>query len=237
TTGADRAEVASRLGLVDEAAVVSEAHRSWVVESVDGLPPLADVGVAVVADVAAHQRRKLWLLNGPHSAVAYAGLLAGHPTIAAAVADPLVAGFVRALVDDVLAVVDPADGGPEPRAYAAASLRRFANPVLGHTCAQVGADGSRKLAERVLPVVEARRARGLGAERFAVVVAAWLSAVARRAVDDPAGDDLRARLAAGGPLAAAEVAVGPVLGGWAADVAAAFARLRSDGAGALTVTP
>lgn len=240
TTDADRAEVAERIGLVDEAAVVAEAHRSWALEAVEGLPPLpplANVGVEVVADVGAHQQRKLWLLNAPHSAVAYGGLLAGHDTIAAAVGDPLVSGFVRGVAGDVLAVVDPSDGGPEPGAYAADSLRRFANPLLGHTCAQVGADGSRKLAQRVLPVVEARRARGLDVERFAVVVAAWLVAVAESRVDDPIGDVLRAALAAGGPLAAAERGVGPALRQWAPDVAAAYRRVRTDGASALAAAP
>ena len=245
TTDADRAEVAERLGLLDEAAVVAEAHRSWVVEAVDGLPPLAAAGVEVVADVGAHQQRKLWLLNAPHSALAYGGLLAGHDTIAVAVADPLVAGFVRGLVDDVLAVVDPADGGPEPAAYAAGSLRRFANPVLGHTCTQVGADGSRKLAQRVLPVVEARRARGLPVDRFAVVVAAWLAPATGTPVqgrllppvEDPAAADLKAALAAGGPAAAAELAVGPALAAWSPEVAAALDCVVERGAGALEPSP
>lgn len=245
TTDADRGEVAERLGLLDEAAVVAEAHRSWVVEAADGLPPLADVGVEVVADVGAHQQRKLWLLNAPHSALAYGGLLAGHDTIAAAVADPLVVGFVRRLIDDVLAVVDPSDGGPEPVAYAEASLRRFANPALGHRCDQVGADGSRKLAQRVLPVVEARRARGLPVGRFAVVVAGWLAAVTRipvrgwpvPSVADPAAEELIAAVDVGGRVAAAEVAVGPALASWVPEVVEALARLVEQGPAVLESSP
>lgn len=237
TTDADRAAVADRLGLIDEAAVVAEAHRSWVIEAVPGLPPLDDAGVDLGSDVGAHQQRKLWLLNAPHSAVAYAGLLADHDTIAAAVADPMVSGFVRGLVDDVLAVVDPSDGGPEPGAYAAASLRRFANPVLGHTCAQVGADGSRKLAQRVLPVVQARLARRLDVDRFAVVVGAWLVAVTARRVDDVIEGELRAAMAAGGPLAAAELGVGPAMRAWAPEVAAAYERVRAEGAAVLAAGP
>ena len=126
----------------------------------DGLAPLADVGVELVDDVAPFERRKLWLLNGPHSAVAYGGLLAGHDTIAGAVADPAIARFVRRLVDDTLEVAEfPA--ALQPAAFADEALRRFANPTLGHTCAQVGADGSSKLPQRLLPVVAARRERAL----------------------------------------------------------------------------
>ena len=102
----DLEDIAGRLGLIDRAAVSAERHRSWVIRSVDALAPLADVGVELVDDVAPFERRKLWLLNGPHSAVAYGGLLAGHETIAGAVADPAIARFVRHLVDDTLEVAE-----------------------------------------------------------------------------------------------------------------------------------
>ena len=152
TTDAGRAAIADALGLDDHAAVVAEHHRSWTAEDVDGLRAFADVGVELVGDVEPYERRKLWLLNGPHSTLAYVGLVAGHETIADAAGDPTIAAFARRLVDDVLEVADlPA--GLAPEAFAADALRRFANPALGHTCAQVGTDGSRKLAERVLPVV------------------------------------------------------------------------------------
>jgi fructuronate reductase len=169
TTLADREEVERRLGVRDEGAVVAERHRSWVLEAVDGLPPLADVGVEVVADVGLYQRRKLWLLNGPHSALAYGGLAAGCTTIAEAAADPVVSAFVARLVDDILEVADV----PDARAFADDALRRFRNPTLGHTCEQVGTDGREKLTQRLLPVVAARQARGLPVDRLAAVVALW----------------------------------------------------------------
>jgi fructuronate reductase len=173
----DLEDIANRLGLVDRAAVSAERHRSWVVRSVDALAPLADVGVELVDDVAPFERRKLWLLNAPHSAVAYGGLLAGHDTIARAVSDPSIARFVRRLVTDTLEVAafSPA---LQPAAFADEALVRFANPTLGHTCAQVGTDGSSKLAQRLLPVVAARRERKLDTRRFAVVAAIWIAATA-----------------------------------------------------------
>ena len=175
TTPADLVAIAERLGVTDAAAVLAERHRSWVISGVDGLPPLEQVGVEVVADVESFQRRKLWLLNGPHSALAYCGLLAGCTTIAEAAQHPVVEPFVRAILDDVLEVADVPDGAN----FAADALRRFRNASLGHTCLQVGVDGSRKLPQRLLPVVERRRAEGRSTWRFAVVVAAWLAAVDR----------------------------------------------------------
>ena len=218
TTDAGRAAIADALGLDDQADRGSRAPprpgspRTW-----PACRTFADVGVELVGDVEPYERRKLWLLNGPHSTLAYLGLLAGHETIAEAAADPTIAAFVRRLVDDVLEVADlPASLASE--AFAADALRRFANPALGHTCAQVGTDGSRKLAERILPVVARRRRAGLPTDRLEVVLAAWLASVAhvpvqgRRlpAVDDPEAASLR-RLAADGDLhAVADRALGDV---------------------------
>ncbi len=124
----------------------------------------------MVGDVEPYQRRKLWLLNGPHSALAYAGLLARCETVAEATAHPVVTPFVRGLVDDILDVAEV----PDAWEFTDEALQRFANPELGHTCRQVGADGSRKLAQRLLPVVDTRTHLGLPTTRFAVVVALWL---------------------------------------------------------------
>ena len=86
-------------------------------------------------------------------------------------------GSCGSLVDDTLEVAEfPAS--LQPAAFADEALRRFANPTLGHTCAQVGADGSSKLPQRLLPVVAARRERALDTWRFAVVAAVWIAATA-----------------------------------------------------------
>lgn len=229
-TGADLDEVSRRLGVRDAAAVVTEPHLSWVlaVGSAgtgahgvgDGLPPLADVGVQMVGDIAPYDRRKLWLLNGPHSVAAYCGLLAGCRSIAEAVRHPVAGRFVRAVVDEALQVAD-LPSGLDPSGFAGECLRRFANPNLGHTCLQVGADGSRKLPQRVLPVVVARRRRGLDTSRLALVVAVWIAAVGGIAVggvtvpspEEPAAASIRSEAGRGNlrrTVAAALGAMGAV---------------------------
>jgi mannitol-1-phosphate/altronate dehydrogenase len=228
-------EIAEELGLSDEAAVAAERHRSWIIRSVEGLLPLADVGVQLVDDVAPFERRKLWLLNGPHSAVAYGGLLAGHATIAAAVTDPLVARFARVIVEETLEVA-PFPPALQPAAFAAEALRRFANPALGHTSAQVGADGSTKLPQRLLPVVAAREARSLGTSTFALVTAIWLAAaggvdvpgVRLPLLADPLGPRLRSAAArADGLQALSRVALGDSV--FAGEVACMLDRLTEEG--------
>jgi fructuronate reductase len=193
----------SWLGLVDLGAVATERHRSWVMTADERLAPWADVGVELVEDVVPYEQRKLWLLNGAHSALAYGGLLAGCATIADAAADHRVSRFARGLVDDVLvtSLIPTALG---PAAFADEAFARFRNPNLRHSCAQVAADGSRKLPQRFLPVVATRESAGLDTMRFATVAAIWVAAASGMVVDGmrlPAIDDpeaARLRAAASG---------------------------------------
>jgi fructuronate reductase len=214
-TGEDVADVQSRLGLLDLATVSAERYRSWIISSAEGLPPFADVGVQVVTDVTQFERRKLWLLNGPHSAFAYCGLLAGCDTIAGAARNATVSSYVQEMIDDTLEVAQfPASLGATRFAHDA--LHRFANPALGHTCLQVGADGSRKLPQRFLPIVEARGAARLDTSRFATVVALWIASVGGLeiqgvqlpAVADPEASHLRAAVLDGGLSKVVDMALG-----------------------------
>jgi fructuronate reductase len=233
--------VAARLGLEDRAAVTAEPYRSWVISGGGDLPPLASVGVEVVGDAGPYERRKLWLLNGPHSALAYCGLLTGCRTIAEAVRHPAVGRFVQGLVADIVEVSDLPEA-LDPAGFARRALDRFANPALGHTCVQVGTDGSRKLDQRVRPVVAARRERGLGEGRFALVVAIWVAAASgipvkgRRLSTVPDPDQSGLRAAAGGPdrLRLVNEALGPGYDqGFAGEVVAALGALQRTGASTL----
>ncbi len=200
-TEQDLGDVAARLGLVDRGAVATERHRSWVMTADENVAALAlvEVGVELVDDVVPYEQRKLWLLNGTHSALAYGGLLAGCATIAEAAGHDTVSRFSLRLVDDVLGVsLIPHSLGPAE--FAAEAFARFRNPGLGHSCVQVAADGSRKLPQRFLPIVAARRRAGLDTTRFATVAAIWVAAAAGvlvggsrlPPVDDPEAARLRA---------------------------------------------
>jgi fructuronate reductase len=144
-------------------------------------------------------------------------------------------------VDDTLEVAEfPA--GLRAASFAHEALRRFANPALGHTCAQVGADGSVKLPQRLLPVVTARKGRALDTMGFAVVAAIWIAAtagVAVRGVDlpqleDPIAGALRAAARRNDPRELSHVALGSLAGReFTAEVAAALQRLTTEGLGLL----
>jgi len=124
----------------------------------------------------------------------------------------------------------------QPAAFARDALRRFANPALGHSCAQVGADGSSKLPQRLLPVVTARRARSLGTATFATVAAIWIAATAGVDVpgvslprlEDPIAHDLRAARARNDDLRAlSRRALGATA--FAGEVATMLERLTRQG--------
>jgi fructuronate reductase len=196
-TERDMGDIGARLGLADLAGVSTEQHRSWVMSAADGMPALGEAGVQLVTDTGPFERRKLWLLNGPHSALAYCGILAGCTTIAEATEHGTVSTFVRKLVDDILRVAR-LPVAVQAESFALDALRRFQNPNLDHTCAKVAADGSRKLPQRFGSIVSARSEAGHDTDRFAVVVALWIALASKLeiqgsvlpSVEDPAGPRL-----------------------------------------------
>ena len=90
TTDADLAAVEAACGYHDNSPVVAEPFSNWVLSGdfPAGRPRWEDAGAVFVADIEPYENRKLWLLNGAHSLLAYAGQLRGHTTVAQALADP-----------------------------------------------------------------------------------------------------------------------------------------------------
>jgi fructuronate reductase len=150
-TEEDLRAVSARLGLVDRAAVVAEPYRHWVIEDrFAGQHPKWDA--VFTDDIAPHQKAKLRLVNGTHSALAYLGLLAGYETTAQVAAVPEFAAYVRRLVTETGRGLDP-----DPDAL----LARFANPAITHRLTQIAADGDHKLPQRlVAPAMELLDAGG-----------------------------------------------------------------------------
>lgn len=184
TTDGLRAEVAAA-GVEDAWPVLTEPFRQWVLEDrlAPGAPPLVDAGVQLSDDVASWERMKLRVLNGLHSATAYLGLRLGHETVAEVVADPATGPLLDELQAEILAVLVP-PAGEDPLAYAATVRGRFANPAVGHRCAQIAVDGSAKLPQRILPTVAEALDRGGSVAALARVVAWWVGHLRRTPVAD-----------------------------------------------------
>ena len=176
TTEADLDRLEAATGQRDEAAVMHEPFRQWVVEDAfcGPRPALEQVGVQMVADVTPFEHMKLRMLNGTHSALAYLGYLAGHETIADTVADPVFADFVQYLWrDEIIPALTPPPG-EDLAAYADALMARYRNPAIRHRTWQIAMDGSQKLPQRILGTVAENRAAGRAAPGLTMAVAGWI---------------------------------------------------------------
>ncbi|HYI55932.1 MAG TPA: mannitol dehydrogenase family protein [Microlunatus sp.] len=174
TTDADRTLVAERCGYLDASPVATEPFHEWVMSGrfPAGRPRWEDAGARIVDDVTPFEQRKLWLLNGSHSLLAYAGSIRGHASIDEAIADPACRRWVEALWDEAAPHLPlPAD---DVAAYRSALLDRYANSRIRHRLAQIVADGSTKVVVRTVPVIRAERAAGRVPLGCATVLAAWI---------------------------------------------------------------
>ncbi|MGR0160846.1 mannitol dehydrogenase family protein [Paenarthrobacter nitroguajacolicus] len=177
TTAEDVELVASECGYRDEAPVVAEPFRNWVLSGdfPAGRPRWEDAGAVFVDRIEPYENRKLWLLNGAHSILAYAGQLRGHTTVAEALADPVCSHAVEEFWDEASRHLAGDDLRiPE---YRAALLDRFGNSRIAHHLAQIAMDASTKLRMRAIPVLRAERAAGRGGEGAARMIAVWAAYV------------------------------------------------------------
>jgi fructuronate reductase len=195
--------VATATGKHDLAPLATEPFTEWVLSGTfpGGRPRWQDAGATFTDDVTPYEQRKLWLLNGAHSLLAYAGPARGHTTVADAVSDPTCRGWlVEWWADASRHLSLPAE---DVTAYRAALLDRFANARIHHLLDQIGADGSQKIAVRILPVLRLERAAGRVPDGATRVLAAWVCHLrgAGIPVNDTQADQVE-RLA-GGPLSTA----------------------------------
>ncbi len=200
STEAERELVRAETGFADAAPVVTEPFRDWVLSGdfPAGRPAWESAGAVFVDDIEPFENRKLWLLNGAHSLLAYAGQLRGHGTVAQALADPVCAAWIAEFWDEAERNL-PAEGLELP-AYRAALLERFSNSRIAHHLAQIAMDGSSKLRMRAVPALKAELAAGRSGEGAARLIAAWVAFLreahrAGSAISDAASTELAAALA------------------------------------------
>ncbi|MGO2539746.1 MAG: mannitol dehydrogenase family protein [Specibacter sp.] len=175
TTSAEIALVEAECGYADSSPVVTEPFSDWVLSGdfPAGRPDWASAGAVFVDEIEHFENRKLWLLNGAHSLMAYAGQLRGHTTVAEALSDPACAGWITEFWDEAERNL-PADGLGIP-AYRAALLERFSNARIAHHLAQIAMDGSNKLRMRAVQVLTAELAAGRTGAGAARMIASWVT--------------------------------------------------------------
>lgn len=207
TVDADRSTIRELTGFDDADPVPCEPFTEWLLAGAfpSGHPAWDRGGARFVEDVQPFEHRKLWLLNGAHSLLAYVGGLRGYETVDAAMEDAECVRLMNAWWDDAAPqLVLPA---AEITAYRDALTERFTNPRIRHLLSQIAGDGSQKLQVRLVPVLTATRAAGGSCEAGVTVAAAYV--VHLRGIGLPVTDVAAARMTelAAGPLTSAVPAV------------------------------
>lgn len=173
---ADRHTVEQLTGHVDIAPVITEPFHDWILSGQfpAGSPDWAANGARLVEDIQPFEQRKVWMLNGAHSLLAYLGQLRGHRFVADAIADPVCREWVLRFWDEAVRTLGDDSLGLDE--YRSALLGRFENSRIRHELAQIAADGSTKLQLRILPIARAERSAGRDAAGCATAIAAWIAA-------------------------------------------------------------
>jgi fructuronate reductase len=136
---------------------------------------------------------KMRVLNAAQTTLACLGLLLGHTYTFEAVADPLLAAFVRRmLAEETLATLAPVPG-IDPHAYVEQSLARLSNTAIRHRNHQIATDGSQKIVQRLLNPLGERLRHGQASAFLPVAAAASIAYLVlaaprfggRWAADDP----------------------------------------------------
>ncbi|MEE1618480.1 mannitol dehydrogenase family protein [Brachybacterium sp. J153] len=188
--------VRERTGLDDQVPVVTEPFTEWVLEDRfrGRRPAWEKAGVQFTDDIELHELRKLRLLNGAHTLMAYAGQVAGVERVDEAIGHREVRALVEQLWSEARSTLDlPED---QLDAYTTALEERFRNPRLADQLVRIAADGSVKLPVRALPVI-AERGGPENAPGEVAAVAAWTAWVTDRVrageeIKDPKADGIAA---------------------------------------------
>ena len=233
TTVEDRLLVQREIDRTDDAPVVCEPFTDWVLcgEFPAGRPRWEDAGARFVADVEPWELRKLWLLNGGHSLLAYLGLLRGHVNVDDAAGDPELDAALDRFWEFAQRYL-PA-GDMDLRSYRRDLKQRFANGRIAYPLAQIASDGVAKLRNRVVPVVQAAIAAGDSAEPALRVIAAWaqwIGGVTHLAAVDASAGDLTPILARSAGVDRTRALMELLAPGWGArdQLVEATERLRID---------
>lgn len=172
----ERKMVLDRYGIADQAPVMTEQFSQWILEDAfgNGRPPLEEVGVEFVTDVAGHKLVKARLLNGTHCALGYLGTLAGYRRADEAMGDPVIYGYVEQLMREEIAPLLPAVPGLDIDDYCTTVLERLTNPRISDQLSRLAARGSVKMPTYFLPSLAEAVRSGRPHTLLMTGLAAWI---------------------------------------------------------------
>jgi tagaturonate reductase len=174
-----RENMFAELGYADELIVEGEWFHLWVIEGprwMEEVLPLKKAGLNVIYtnDLAPYHLRKVRILNGAHTCLAYVGLLAGLQTVHESIDHPVVGRYIKRMIYDDIVPGIPADI-LELEKYAGEVIDRFRNPAMDHQLVSMSVDSFSKFRKYVLPsLLEQVNKSGVANDRFAYSLAALI---------------------------------------------------------------
>ena len=179
TTKEDLDTVLAHTRWIDASPVVTEPFASWILsgEFPGGRPHWETAGARFVDDIEPYERRKLWLLNGAHSLLAYVGLEYGHCTVAEAIADLRCRQSVESFWQSARHHLPP---DLDLDSYEAQLIDRFENDRIDYQLEQIATDAVMKLRTRIAPVLIGELREGRDCPSGADALRAWVVRVLER---------------------------------------------------------
>jgi fructuronate reductase len=174
TTESDIDLVLQETGKSDCAPVVTEPFSNWIIQGdfPAGRPAWESAGVVFVNHIEDFENRKLWLLNGAHSLMAYSGLNSGLSSVADAMKNREIREQVESFWDEAaLLLPNPALKLIE---YRTALVNRFENRRIEHQLSQIAIDGATKLIFRAVPVIKGNVAQSKSPDATYFLIASWI---------------------------------------------------------------
>lgn len=145
-------ELCGKIGYDDKLLDTAEIFHLWVIEgNFEDKLPLQKAGFNVVwtDDVKPYKKRKVRLLNGAHTSMVCAAVLAGVQTVGKCMNDKDIYSFMHKCVyDEILKAIGDSEEDTE---FAKAVEERFRNPYIKHQLRSIVLNCVSKFAVRVLP--------------------------------------------------------------------------------------
>ena len=163
------------IGHRDYLAIEAEPFHQWVIEDefVNGRPDWEVAGAMFTNNVAPFEEMKLRMLNGTHSMLAYAGVLANKKYVRDAMLDKSIAKLAARHLRSSANTLSEIQG-LDYKSYASDLIVRFSNPEIDHETKQIAGDGSQKLPQRIFKPAVFAVERGLSIRPFAFATALWM---------------------------------------------------------------
>lgn len=151
----EEAEVLCKeIGYPDKLMDTTESYHLWVIEgNFENEFPLQKAGFNVVwtNDVSPYKKRKVRVLNGAHTSMAFPALLSGVETVGECLEDTDINKYLN---DCLFKYILPVLGENEDNiSFANAVLERFANPYIKHQLRAISLNSVSKFSVRVLPTI------------------------------------------------------------------------------------